>query len=238
MDLLERAREISWYHAMELEPGRKTEAMFDLDDQVHHYGLPERLDGKRCLDVGTWDGYWAFEMERRGAAEVVALDLDDERELDYPPRRRPEKFSEVPRGAGFRLAHSVFGSSVERVVRSVYDATPDELGTFDLIFCGSVLVHLRDQLLALERIAGLCAPGGMFVSAEEYDRATSLLPFPASRYRADREQDVVFWLPSLRTWKRMLWTAGFDRVDEFGRFDLRAVAGWKVRHAVFHAHKS
>lgn len=236
MDLLERASDISWYHAMELEPGRKTEAMFDLDPFQHEYGLPERLDGMRCLDVGTWDGYWAFEMERRGAAEVVALDLDDERELDYPPRRRPARFSDTPRGAGFRLAHEAYGSKVERVVRSIYEATPDELGQFDLVFCGSVMVHLRDQLLALERIAGLCR--GTFISAEEYDRPTSLLPFAASRYRADREADVVFWLPSLRTWRRMLWTAGFDRVEQHGRFDLRACAGWKVRHVVFHAHRT
>ena len=238
MDVLERAREISWYHAMELEPGRKTEAMFDLDDQQHHYGLPERLDGKRCLDVGTWDGYWAFEMERRGAAEVVALDLDDERELDWPPRRRPQTFNETPRGSGFRLARELFDSRVERVICSIYDATPEDLGTFDFIFCGSVVIHLRDQLLALERIAGLCAPDGMFVSAEEYDAATSLLPFPVSRYRADRDKDVVFWVPSLRTWKRMLWTAGFDRVERFSRFQMKAVAGWKVAHVVHHAYKS
>jgi len=235
MDAMQRAREISWYHAMELEPGRKTEAMFDLDPFLHEYGLPERLDGKRCLDVGTWDGYWAFEMERRGAAEVVALDLDDERELDYPPRRRPSTFNETPRGAGFALAHSVYGSSVQRVVRSVYQATPEELGTFDVVFCGSVLVHLRDQLLALERIAGLCS--GLFVSAEEYDRPSSLLPFPVSRYRADRDKDVVFWLPSLRSWRRMMWTAGFERIERYGRFDLRAVAGWKVRHVVHHCWK-
>jgi tRNA (mo5U34)-methyltransferase len=237
MDVLERARDIGWYHSIELEPGHRTEGMFDLDPFQHHYGLPERLDGMRCLDVGTWDGYWAFEMERRGA-EVVALDLDDERELDYPPRRRPEKFNETPRGAGFRLAHEHFGSSVERVVCSIYDAKPEQLGTFDLVFCGSVLIHLRDQLLALERIAGLCAPGGTFVSAEEYDRPTSLLPIAVSRYRADRDSDVVFWMPSVRTWRRMLWTAGFDRVDQRGRFKLVARAGWKVPHVVFHAHKS
>src|SRR3954454_20738024 len=237
MDVLERAREISWYHAMELEPGRKTEAMFDLDPMKHHYGLPERLDGKRCLDVGTWDGYWAFELERRGAAEVVALDLDDERELDWPPRRRPKTFNESPRGAGFRLAHELFDSKVERVLGSIYHARPEDLGSFDFIFCGSVLIHLRDQLLALERIAGLCGSGGMFVSAEEYARPTSLLPIPVSRYHADRDKDVVFWLPSLRTWKRMIWTAGFDRVKRHGRFDMKAVAGWKVPHVVHHAFK-
>jgi tRNA (mo5U34)-methyltransferase len=227
-------RRRDWYHTLELGPDLVTDGWFDLRPYVDRYGLPERMDGVRALEVGTWDGFWAFEMERRGA-DVVALDLDDERELDWPPRRRPETFSEEPRGAGFRLAKEVLGSRVERVVRSIYHATPEELGTFDLVFCGSVLIHLRDQLLALERIAGLC--DGTFISAEEYDRLSGLAPFPVTRYRADRESAVVFWQPSVRTWKRMLWTAGFDRVEERGRFKMRAREGWSVRHVVLHGHK-
>jgi hypothetical protein len=96
-------------------------------------------------------------------------------------------------------------------------------------------MHLRDQLLALERIAALCT--GTFVSAEEYDRLAELIPFPVSRYRADREAAVVFWLPSARTWRRMLWTAGFDRVEEKARFTLESTNGIHVRHVVHHAHK-
>src|SRR5581483_12366538 len=125
--LRERASEIGWYHSMELAPGLVTSGMFDLRDQVARYGLPERMDGLRVLDVGTWDGFWAFEFERRGAAEVIALDLDDEAELDWPPRRRPTRFPELRRGEGFRLAHEVLGSRVERVVCNLYDADPAEL---------------------------------------------------------------------------------------------------------------
>jgi tRNA (mo5U34)-methyltransferase len=235
MELLDRARERSWYHTLELAPGHVTQGMFDLRPYVGRYGLPERLDGRRCLDVGTWDGFWAFELERRGAAEVVALDLDDERALDWPPRRRPASFPPEPRGAGFAIAHEIYRSSVERVVVSVYDARPEDLGTFDLVVCGSVLMHLRDQLLALERIAALCR--GQFISAEEYDRLAGLVPFPVARYRADRDSDVVFWQPSARTWGRMMWTAGFDRVERRAKFRLRSPLGFSVRHVVHHAFK-
>jgi len=234
-ELLDRSRDLEWYHAIELAPGKKTEGWFDMSRYVGEYGLPERMDGMRALDVGTWDGFWAFEMESRGA-EVVALDLDDERDLDWPPRRRPAEFSTEPRGSGFRLAKEARGSAVERVSLSIYNATPEELGTFDLVFCGSVLIHLRDQLLAIERIAGLCT--GTFISAEEYDRPTSMLPFPVSRYRVDRDSDVVFWMPSLKTWKRMLWSAGFERVVEHGRFRMKpANDSFTVPHVVLHGHK-
>src|SRR3954454_7201268 len=209
--------------------------MFDLRDQIHHYGLPERMDGLRALDVGTWDGFWAFEMERRGA-EVVALDLDDERDLDWPPRFRPSAFSDQPRGRGFALAHELLDSRVERVVRSIYDAFPEDLGQFDLVICGSVLIHLRDQMLALERIANLCR--GTFISAEEYDRVGGLMPFPMSRLRAHRGGTVVFWRPNAKAWERMMWTAGFDRVERRGRFGMKASTGFSVPHAVLHSSHS
>jgi tRNA (mo5U34)-methyltransferase len=236
VDALQRAGELRWYHTIELAPGHLTDGMFDLRPVVGRYGLPDRLDGMRVLDIGTWDGFWAFEMERRGAEEVVALDLDDERELDWPPRRRGEADPAVRRGDGFRLARELLGSSVERVDCNLYEASPAELGSFDLIFCGSVLIHLRDQLLALERIASLCR--GRFICAEAYDRLTGLLPFPVSRYRADRIASVVFWEPSARTWKRMLWSAGFDEVVEHGRFKLHSRHGFSVPHVVLHASRA
>jgi tRNA (mo5U34)-methyltransferase len=233
-DVAGRADALGWYHTLELAPGVVTKGMFDLRPHVERYGLPAGMAGLRALDIGTWDGFWAFEMERRGAA-VVALDLDTEAEQDWPPRRRPPEPAGQPRGEGFRLAREALGSHVERVSRSVYDARPEELGHFDVIMCGSVLVHLRDQLLALERLAGLCAPGGLLVCAEPYDRLAGLVPFPVVRYRADLEASVVFWMPSVRTWRRMLWTAGFEAVRRHARLRLRSRAGFSVPHVVLHA---
>src|SRR3712207_2836565 len=133
-DLLAQARARRWYHTLEL-PGHTTTGLFDLRGDVRHYGLPNDLTGTRALEVGTWDGFWAFELERRGA-QVTAIDLDDERDLDWPPRRRPQTFPDEPRGQGFHLARQLLDSKVERVVRSIYHCTPEDLGTFDLVFCG------------------------------------------------------------------------------------------------------
>src|SRR3954465_1985587 len=192
---------LRWYHALELAPGQVTEGLFDLRPYVERYGLPERMDGMRALEVGTWDGFWAFEMERRGAA-VIALDLDDERDLDWPPRRRPDAFSDEPRGARFALAREVLGSAVDRRNLSVYDATPEALGgPFDLVFCGSVLIHLRDPLLALERMAGLCA--GRFIIADECSRRLSLIPFPTAEFRGETPWST-WWRPNVRGWLAMV----------------------------------
>ena len=73
-----------WYHTLELGDGIATEAMFDHRPVLHRYPMPDDLSGLRCLDVGTMDGFWAFEMERRGASSVVAIDHDDPDAMDWP----------------------------------------------------------------------------------------------------------------------------------------------------------
>ncbi|MDP9100555.1 MAG: hypothetical protein M3N21_00155, partial [Actinomycetota bacterium] len=76
-----------WYHSMDLAPGVTTSGFTDLR-AFSSRALPASLAGGRCLDVGTFDGFWAFEMERRGAASVVGIDVDDTEQLEHPPLRR------------------------------------------------------------------------------------------------------------------------------------------------------
>jgi len=73
--LADRVAAREWYHTLELAPGVVTPGGFDLRDMPDKVGLPASLGGQRCLDVGTFDGFWAFELERRGASEVLALDV-------------------------------------------------------------------------------------------------------------------------------------------------------------------
>jgi tRNA (mo5U34)-methyltransferase len=209
-----------------------SDGWFDLRPAIQHYGLPDDMTGLRALDVGTSDGFWAFEMERRGA-DVVAIDLPDERQLDWPKRFRPAEFPEEPRGAGFAIAKELRGSRVERIEMSIYDATPESLGTFDVVLCGSVIIHLRDQMRALEHIAGLCRE--TFISCEVYGRLVELLPIAVARFVGHRNP-VSFWEPNSRAWERMIYAAGFDRVERRGKFKMEA-KDFSVPHVVFHARK-
>ena len=134
--------------------------------------------GKRCLDVGTWDGYLAFELERRGASEVVALDIPDHQDWDWPPDVRAqggERLAELAgpeKGAGFSVAREAKGSAVEKVDMTVYDLSPERVGNFDVVLCGSLMLHLRDPLRALEAIRSVCT--GQFLSSEQVSLALTL----------------------------------------------------------------
>ena len=113
----ELAREVAsntWYHTIDLGEGIVTPGMFDHRPAVDRYLLPDDLSGMRCLDVGTMDGFWAFEMERRGAAEVLATDVVGVDDLDWPPRWRvqvepvldetkQDRFGSGSCGAGFSV---------------------------------------------------------------------------------------------------------------------------------------
>jgi tRNA (mo5U34)-methyltransferase len=230
--LRERLEELSWYHTQEPVPGLVTPGMFDLRQSVDHYRLPRDLSGKRVLEVGTFEGFWAFELERRGG-EVTAIDIDRVQDLDWPPRLRPDEDSS--RGEGFELIRAVRGSEVRRVPLSVYDASPDALGgTFDLVFCGSVLIHLRDPMLALERMAALCR--GDLILAEEYSRRADWLPFRNLVEFRGESSSMVWWRPSKRAWISMVRCAGFEDARVAGSFSLPFREGGRgVPHALINA---
>ena len=82
---------------------------FDLRPIVDELPWPD-VRGKRCLDIGSYDGFYAFELERRGAAEVVAVDVADPHDWDWPPDVRehgPDKvvqFTNAQHAPGFDVA--------------------------------------------------------------------------------------------------------------------------------------
>jgi tRNA (mo5U34)-methyltransferase len=210
------AREVAsnplWYHTMELAPGVVTPGWFDLRPIADRLPWPE-LEGKRCLDVGTYDGFLAFEMERRGAAEVVCTDVPEHENWDWPPSLRargPEALAAIAgpkKGVGFEIARRALGSSVQREFLSVYELAPERVGSFDVVVCGSLMLHLRDPLRALEAIRGVCT--GRFLSAEEV--RVDLRRRGRAVAELDGTSDLCqWWLPSPAGHRQMLLASGFE----------------------------
>jgi tRNA (mo5U34)-methyltransferase len=190
---------------MELRPGVVTPGRVDLRPVVDRLPWPE-VRGKRCLDVGTSDGFYAFELERRGAAEVVATDIADRREWDWSAEARETGPDLGVTGRGFAIAHEALGSSVERREINVYDLRPEQVGEFDVVVCGGLVLHLRDPIRALEAMRSVCA--GRFLSIQQVGVGLGLL----NRRRpvvelSDRRGE--WWIPTVAGHRRMVEAAGF-----------------------------
>ncbi len=212
-----------WYHTIELAPGVVTPGYVDMRPAAPRV-LPDELTGKRALDVGTFDGFWGFEMERRGA-QVTAIDLDKIDDAQWPPHKRTELKREVEEfgvelGRGFRLASDQLGSQVRRVVSDVYDVTSDRIGgPVDLAFIGTLLLHLRDPVRALDRVRSCLAPGAELRLIEPFSVALSLRAprRPAAEFQTLRTP-FNWWVPNLAGIDAWLRTARFERVSRLGFF--------------------
>lgn len=222
-----RVTAINWYHTIDLGGGVITPGMVDLRPIADRVGLPRDLTGKRVLDVGTCDGFWAFEMERRGAAEVVALDLDSLADYDVPRMKRQQVIQQGDAmladaglqqvGEAFTLAREVLRSRVRREIVNVYDLSPDKVGRFDLVFVGYLLVHLRDPLTALENV--LSVTDGQAIVVEPIDPDLERFERPLSSFVGTRHLGM-WWEHNSLAWKAMALTAGFGRLTEVSRSEL------------------
>jgi tRNA (mo5U34)-methyltransferase len=162
----ERVTQHDWWHVIELPGGDVTPGAWELRRTATELPWPD-VAGKRCLDVGTADGFWAFELERRGAAEVVATDV-------------PAVFQSKARER-FELARELRGSSVGYEARSVFDLE----GEYDVVVMGFVLQMVTDPIGALEAIRRVCR--GHLLLLDTVSAPLSLLHSPLARLDARRD---------------------------------------------------
>lgn len=200
---LDRSRELAkkgWYHSFQLPDGRVLDGVVSLEELATRVGqmpISQDLRGKRVLDIGAWDGWFSFEMERRGA-EVVAIDC-----------------VEVP---NFLFIHKQLGSKVDYRVMDVYQLSPENIGRFDIVLFLGVLYHLKHPLLALERVCALTkevAVVDSFVIDGEEERQRGVAGFPRLEFYETDEfgGQVNNWFgPNIACLSAMCRTAGFARV--------------------------
>jgi tRNA (mo5U34)-methyltransferase len=225
-DLRELVGSRQWYHTIELAPGVETPGFFDLRS-VAKAVLPESLQGMRCLDVAAFDGFWTLELKARGAREVVAIDLLDPRDWDWPVGASPEVIAGIGErkraGEGFKLVMDALGQEAQRHDLSVYDLDPAALGTFDFIYVGSLLLHLRDPVRALERVRGVCS--GRMLLVDNYDPLLTWLHPRRPIATLDGDGRPWWWRANAAGLARMVCSAGWEIVERPKRVALPAGRG-------------
>jgi tRNA (mo5U34)-methyltransferase len=133
-DLLQKVYSVKWYHTIQLTEEIRTPGVRDCNSLLEMLNLPEDCRGMRALDIGTADGFFAFELERRGA-EVITLDY----------KIKPS----------FLVAKEILKSNTTPILGNVYSLSKEKFGEFDLVLFLGVLYHLRNPLLALDRIRSM-----------------------------------------------------------------------------------
>jgi tRNA (mo5U34)-methyltransferase len=206
-----------WYHRIELAPGIVTPGSHDSPAAFRHLeamGLPADCRGLRVLDIGCRDGFFAFEMEKRGA-EVVGIDYAE------------------PDITGFSTAAKVLASRVTYVVENVYNLTPEKLGRFDIVFFLGVVYHLRNPMLALDRIRTVTRPGGLLYvesllapDAGVNESKVALWQFlPKDSFVGDATSK---WAPNIEGLKMAVEESEFEALGEA----VRDGRGWVKARAI------
>jgi tRNA (mo5U34)-methyltransferase len=166
-----------WHQRFQLVPGVYTSGPNDMEWIFRVAGVPEDLTGKTAIDIGTSNGGAAFELERRGAERVVAVDI-------FPPS-----------WFGFDAIREFLGSNADFVQASVYELPALLREEFDVLIFWGVLYHLRHPLLALDSIRSVLRGTGFLETAVCDGTVGELSSLPLVRfYRRDElDNDVTNW---------------------------------------------
>ena len=195
------AEKLQWYHCIQLGPGYTTPGIVGWSkdtpgwDEKYLFPSAKELRGKSLLDIGTMNGFFAFEAEKRGASRVVAIDRDPP---GFPDARE-----------AFNFAARTLSSSATYRARSVYDLEPSDSGTFDFVLMYGVLYHLKFPLYGLYRAASVCRDVFLLethVTLKDDDEWPMMLFYPGTELN---NEPTNWWGPNIRCVDALVEHLGF-----------------------------
>jgi tRNA (mo5U34)-methyltransferase len=202
-----------WFHTFALN---RAELIYTPGVAVdHRYRLPflpASFAGLRVLDVGSFDGFYAFVAEARGATRVVAV--DSEQHVDWV---RARWGVELEGGEGFRAIAELLGSRVE--YRRLDASRLGELDeTFDFIFCLGILHRVTDPLGLLRSLRACLADSGRVlvetygINGDDGSGPSLRVHRPGDVYADD---EFVYWGFGVEGLRRLVELAGFTGFQLF-----------------------
>lgn len=221
-----------WYHTYRFRNGVVKRGIFDIAADLCKYRFT-RLEGLDVLDVGPAAGWFSTYFEQQGA-RVVSADVRGYEEYDLPwavdpivigrceAHQRPEELKSgkhvvSPSGAAYWIMRELLGLRGTFVNARVYDLNPSLFGgqLFDLVFLGSVLMHLRDPVGALLAVRSVCRDR---VIASIYCDPNLTPGEPAMALR--KWTKILWWVPNVKCVEAWFQNAGFSYVEISDGLDL------------------
>jgi tRNA (mo5U34)-methyltransferase len=202
-----------WFHTFALN---RAEGIYTpgaaRDHRYRMSTLPNDFAGRSVLDVGTFDGFYAFLAEHRGADRVVAVDNEQYR-LWVASRWGVE----LEGGEGFRAIDRLLGSAVEYRRMDAFELARLQ-ERFDLVYCFGILHRVENPLGLLRVLRGRTASRGS-VLVETYGVRTEDRDGPAIRVSEPHEvyarDEFVYWGFAHAGLERLARIAGFSGAESF-----------------------
>ncbi len=146
--------------------------------------------------------------DRRRHRRRRRVGLAAERAALGPCRRSPPAAKRAPAAAS-RSPASCSARRSSAASSASTTLSPETVGSFDVVVCGSLMLHLKNPLAALEAIRSVCT--GHFLSAEQIDPLlTALQPRRAGGPPARRRATASGGSPNAAGHRTMVASAGFE----------------------------
>jgi len=222
------AKQDFWYHSYYFDNGWKLRGDYNIGENIKEYGFPNNMTGMKVLDIGTGGGWFAFYFEQQGA-EVTTVDargycdFDVRGRYEYPPveseKPKPDRIGpngepiyDSPVSGGFWIMRDLLKSKAKFVNARVYDVSPELFNgqTFDLVFMGTILLHLRDPIGALMAARSVCADRLIAVTPIMHQANGNAEPQMMLYIHGD---NITWWYPNKTCYKHWFLGAGFASVD-------------------------
>jgi tRNA (mo5U34)-methyltransferase len=215
--------QVKWFHSFDFGNGvvaKGAATLESLSRRVRSLGIEDDLQGASFLDIASWDGFYAFEAERRGAGRVLATDYFCWGHGGWG------------RKDGFLLARDALKSKVEDKDIEVQDLSPESVGRFDIVLFSGIFYHMRDPIQALAAAAS--------VAQHRLIVETHIIPNQADAFmryvpRAKGNENSNYWRPTMALILTLLSEMGFSRIDH--RIELDNPDYADSTHGFFNAYR-
>lgn len=206
---LRAALDEPWFHSFSFSNGLTIAGRDPSQQKLAALKLPD-LRGATVIDIGAYEGYFAFQCERLGAARVVAVDrpvwlADDSAALEH-----------------FRLVHEMLDSSVQERIVSVEELHPDD-GIYDVALFLGVLYHAADMVGYLSRVRAVTGHVAIIETlVDNWDvKRPSAAYYPRGSVNNDGSN---WWGPNRACVEDMLYRVGFNDVRFMGLWHRNTLA--------------